>query len=67
MSKTYTTVQGDQWDYIAYKVYGDEAGVNALLEANHQYKDIVTFPAGITLIVPEYTKRLSSILPPWKS
>lgn len=66
MSKTYTTVQGDQWDYIAYKAYGDEAGVNALLEANYQYKDIVVFPAGITLTIPEYTRRLSSVLPPWK-
>jgi phage tail protein X len=67
MSKTYTTVQGDQWDYIAYKIYGDETGVNTLLEANYQYKDITVFPAGITLVVPEYTRPLSSILPPWKS
>ena len=28
MLKTYTTVQGDMWDSIAYKCYGDESGIN---------------------------------------
>lgn len=67
MSKKYTTVQGDQWDYIAYKVYEDEMGVNKLLEANHEYKDIVVFPAGIVLQVPDYTRPRSSVMPPWKT
>ena len=67
MSRQYTTVQGDQWDHIAYKVYADEMGVNKLLEANQKYKDIVIFPAGITLQIPDYIRPLSSVLPPWKT
>lgn len=47
MAKTYYTIQGDMWDGIAKKLYDDESGVNALLEANQQYADIVVFPAGI--------------------
>ena len=66
MSKTYTTIQGDQWDHIAYKLYGTEAGVNALLEANHQYACYVVFPAGIELRVPELEEKQNLPLPPWK-
>ena len=44
------------WDGIAKKLYDDESGVNALLEANQQYADIVVFPAGIILDVPDYEK-----------
>lgn len=66
MSKTYTTVQGDMWDSIAYKCYGDEAGINALITANESYIDTVVFPAGIVLTVPEYTKPVTNILPPWR-
>lgn len=56
MAKTYYTIQGDMWDGIAKKLYDDESGVNALLEANQQYADIVVFPAGIILDVPDYEK-----------
>ena len=41
MAKTYYTIQGDMWDGIAKKLYDDESGVNALLEANQQYADIL--------------------------
>lgn len=66
MSKTYTTVQGDMWDGIAHKCYGDEGGVNALIEANQQYNSVVVFPAGITLQVPEYVAPTTNKLPPWR-
>ena len=66
MLKTYTTVQGDMWDSIAYKCYGDEAGINALMGANEDYIDTVVFPAGIVLTVPEYAKPVTSTLPPWR-
>lgn len=54
MLKTYTTVQGDMWDSIAYKCYGDESGINVLMAGNENYVDTVVFPAGIVLTVPEY-------------
>ena len=66
MLKTYTTVQGDMWDSIAYKCYGDVAGINALMDANEDYIDTVVFPAGVTLTVPDYTKPVTSTLPPWR-
>lgn len=67
MAKTYYTIQGDMWDGIAKKLYDDESGVNALLEANQQYADIVVFPAGIILDVPDYEKSTpTNLLPPWR-
>lgn len=68
MNKTYTTIQGDEWDMIAYKLYKDESMVNLILKANQQYKYIVIFPAGITLQVPEIGDNMvkSQNLPPWK-
>lgn len=66
MLKTYTTVQGDMWDSIAHKLYGAEEALNVLLEANQQYQDVVVFPAGLVLAVPDYSASASSELPPWR-
>lgn len=66
MTNTYTTIQGDMWDLIAKRLYNDEASLNVLLEANQQYADIVVFPAGIVLEVPEYTAPVTSMLPQWR-
>lgn len=66
MTKTYTTIQGDMWDLIAKRLYDDEKALNVLLEANPAYLDTVVFPAGIVLVVPEYTAPVTSMLPPWR-
>ncbi len=66
MSKTYTTVQGDMWDMIAKKVYDDEAGMNALLEANGDYAEMAVFPAGAKLTVPDWEAPKTTTLPPWR-
>lgn len=66
MLKTYTTIQGDMWDGIAKKVYDSESGINVLLEANQDYADIVIFPAGIELTVPDYAPPKTELLPPWR-
>lgn len=66
MLDKYITVQGDMWDSIAKRLYGTEAALNVLLEANQQYADIVVFPAGIVLAVPEYAAPNASTLPPWR-
>lgn len=66
MSKTYTTVQGDMWDSIAYKVYGKEYGMDALLKANEPYRDVAIFPQGITITCPDVDDNVASILPPWR-
>lgn len=66
MRKTYTTIQGDMWDMIAKRIYGDEAALNVLLGVNQCYADVVVFPAGVELDVPEYTAPVTSMLPPWR-
>ena len=64
--KTYTTVQGDMWDSIAYAQLGDVAHTDKLMNANLQYREFYTFPAGIVLVLPEIRNTVSSALPPWK-
>lgn len=66
MSNTYTTIQGDMWDLIAYKVYGSEVYMTELLEANEKYKEMAVFPAGLTLTCPDIPRKKSRIAPPWK-
>lgn len=66
MAKTYTTTQGDTWDMIAYKMYGDEKRMTALLDANPAHRETVIFSANIELIVPTIEQSVSSKLPPWK-
>ena len=66
MTKTYTTISGDMWDGIAYKVYGDEAYTEELMKLNPKYRHIVIFPAGVVLDLPEESLSVSVSLPPWK-
>ena len=66
MTKTYTTVQGDMWDSIAYRELGSTAHTDALLSLNAQYADIYIFPAGITLALPDAVVTAPGGAPPWK-
>lgn len=66
MLKTYTTISGDMWDGIAFKTLGSESYTDALIKANLEHRHIFTFPAGLTLTIPEITVKPSSSLPPWK-
>lgn len=51
--QVYTTVQGDTWDLIAYNLFGAEAYMQQLIEANPDLVDIFVFSAGTEIIVPE--------------
>ena len=66
MSDTYTTIAGDTWDSIAYKVWGNEMYMDTLIKANLGHKDTFMFSAGVTLTLPEITAEVSKTLPPWK-
>ena len=66
MAKTYTTVQGDMWDSIAYAQLGSTAYTDQLIMANLQYRESYTFPAGVILVLPEVEEPVSGTLPPWK-
>lgn len=64
--RQYRTIQGDMWDGIAFKVYGSEAYMNTLLEANQEYAHYVIFPANIILKCPDANLRATINLPPWR-
>lgn len=68
MSSIYTTIQGDTWDGIAYKLYGDEKYMKNLIEANWLYTDVLVFSAGVELTVPEITEeeKDNDNLPIWR-
>ena len=66
LNNTYTTVSGDTWDIVAYKVYGNEMYMDTLIKANIEYKDTYIFPAGVVLTLPEIELTVSESLPPWK-
>lgn len=64
--RTYTTVQGDMWDSIAWARLGDTAHTDKLMNANLKHLKYYIFPAGIVLNLPEIPESVSSTLPPWK-
>lgn len=66
MSETYTTVQGDMWDSVAYKAMGSEKYAGALMRRNAKYLNFYTLPAGIALNLPEKPVTVNDNLPPWK-
>lgn len=50
---TYQTIQGDTFDNISKKVYGNEKMLQKLIDANPEQLGTVIFPAGVLLEVPE--------------
>ena len=64
--RTYTTTQGDMWDSIAFQQMGSVDYTDQLMNANQQYLEYYTFPAGIILTIPDTVEPVSSSLPPWK-
>ena len=66
MPDTYTSIQGDTWDMIAYKVYGEESAMVQLIEANNDLAHIAIFPAGVQVTCPTIVLEASHILPPWR-
>lgn len=69
MYKTYTTIQGDTWDTIAYKTFGTFDRMGELFAFNPDYIDVFIFPAGVVINLPEDLDKLEccdDLLPPWK-
>lgn len=62
----YRTVQGDTWDGIAFKLYGDANLMSLLLNANPSHAATVLFTANITLLIPDKPTGASETLPPWR-
>lgn len=64
--KQYETAQGDTWDLIAKREYGDEKKLDALMENNYNLLDYVVFPAGIMVNIPEISRDKRQGLPDWR-
>ena len=65
---TYLVKQGDRWDTIAYKMYGDPYKYEIILRANPQYLGLPYPPAGAKLQIPiieEDTEE--TITAPWQT
>ncbi len=66
MTKTYRTVQGDTFDSVAYRLWGEPRLANLLMLANPSLMDVVIFSGGVELAVPEHTPQpVQTELPPW--
>ncbi len=69
MHSTYTTISGDTWDLILYKVNGQgaEFQMDQLIAKNPEHRNRVFFPAGVVLKLPRCQKiQNKQEVPPWK-
>ncbi len=53
MATQYKTQQGDTWDIIAFRLFGDELYMDELIEANFVHRKTIVFRSGVVLNVPE--------------
>lgn len=66
MAADYKTVQGDTFDIVAFRQFGDEHLCGAVARANPEEMDALIFQAGLTLRLPEIKKAPKKApLPPW--
>ena len=63
--KSYITIQGDTWDMIAKKVYGNEKYLDILMQKNFPLLDYLVFPAGIEVLIPDKPPDRQENLPIW--
>ena len=65
--KQYRTVQGDTWDLIEKKQYGDEKKLDILMMNNFSLLNYVIFPAGILVDIPELPGEAQQGWPEWRN
>ena len=67
--QTVQTIQGDTWDTIAKRFYGDERRAQALMEERRNIRllDIEVFPSGVTVAAPDVSDNTDlEDLPEWR-
>ncbi len=62
---SYTTIQGDTWDLIAYRLWGSEYLLPLLLEANQEYRNTIFFTGDVVLNVPDVDTAIYTERPSW--
>jgi phage tail protein X len=66
MYLTHVTTEGERWDSIAYKYYGDALGYERVIAANPHAPILPVLPAGLTLSIPLIAAQATiTDLPPW--
>lgn len=61
LCKTYTWIEGDTLDGVAYKFYNNTALRWAILDANPQYRTEFDIDPGDTLLIPDYEEVVSIV------
>lgn len=61
----YTTVDGDMYDLISYKMYGSEYHVDQIIDANPLYFNVIRFTTGFVLNIPILSVETVIPNPPW--
>ena len=64
--KIYKTISGDTWDFIAYKLLGDETYMSDILALNEKYKNMMILPSNLMLNIPDKNSNKVLNLPPWR-
>ena len=67
MAGKYVTQQGDTWDLIAYRLFGEERRMKNLIEANWPLLDVLVFSAGTEITVPDLPEETDGDLPFWRA
>lgn len=63
----YTTRDGDRWDLIAYRMYGDPWKFEGIIAANPDVPIRPVLPGGLTLRIPVVRATVeTSAAPPWR-
>lgn len=62
----YITEQGEMWDQIARKIYGDENMMESLIEQNPELAHIFRFDAGTEIQYKEVVPENTANIPAWR-
>ena len=67
---TVTTYDGERWDQVAFRAYGDPMQMDVIINANPGVSIDDRLPGGIALVIPIIDNSTittdTSGLPPWK-
>ena len=66
MGTTYTTIQGDTWDLISFKLFGSEKYMKNLIEANWPLLETLVFSSGTVITVPDLPEESDEDAPFWR-